>query len=391
MELSKSPQGSCVLKTDCAGVDTSKFEFSFDCESSPGNRLRHSFGVGGFDDQEEFDTSIKCSKCIEPVPVSTHMEVPPAKANAANQVPVTANPVHAPTSVIKDTTSNVERMNSRGPPEPTTSMHVHFLAGAAQRKVEDATVAKYGPANCVSTWRNADSGHCTVETKCSGQDTSKYMFGLICLDDKGIKTRHLFGVDSFDSEETFDTLIVCKECLALDNVTKATELEAENAELAGEVNALATEVGSIKNTFQDLDKDVKKLKETVAAKEGGSKEGEGEKKDAEKKEPEKKEGEAATTELYLTDRDVDENLPSDSIAKSHLKGSASHVKRQRKSQKKKRQRHQKSQDVIEQDEDDDDDEENEDAKPTHTFSKKAAEKADSNDDYDESSDDEADD
>merc|ERR1719262_138484 len=145
-------------------------------------------------------------------------------------------------------------------------MHVHFLSSSADSKKEKATTVKYGPEDCVSTWRDGKTGHCQVKTNCTGIDTTTYMFGLICENDDG-KTRHLFGKDSFDSEETFDTLIPCKTCLALDNVTKATELEAENAELATEVNALATEVGAIKETYQGIEKDVTKLNEAVVAKE----------------------------------------------------------------------------------------------------------------------------
>merc|ERR1711937_1005201 len=55
--------GTCVLQTNCAGVDTSKFEFAFDCLSSAGLLQKHSFGFGGFDDIEEYDTAVKCKEC----------------------------------------------------------------------------------------------------------------------------------------------------------------------------------------------------------------------------------------------------------------------------------------------------------------------------------------
>ena len=35
----------------------------------------------------------------------------------------------------------------------------------------------------------------------------RYNFGLTCVDSEGSTTRHLFGVNSFDPEETFDTLV----------------------------------------------------------------------------------------------------------------------------------------------------------------------------------------
>jgi len=372
------------------GVDTSKFEFTFDCETSPGERLRHSFGVGGFDEQEEFDTSIKCSKCIEPQPVSAHQEA------------TKPSPVHVKASVSASPASTTERMDSRGVVEEETPMHVHFLSSKTEEKTKEATV-KYGPDDCVSTWRDEKSGHCIVKTDCTGKDTTEYMFGLICEDDNG-KTRHLFGKDSFDAKETFDTLIPCKKCLALDNVTKATELEAENAELAKEVEALATEVGTVKKTYEGIQSDVKKLNEAVAEKEGGgekkeekTEEKKEEAKPEEKKEeakPEEKKEEEKAASFYLTDRDVDENLPYDSIVKSHLKGSASQVKKQRSSnQKKQRQRHQKThEDEAEGDDnEDDDDAEDEDTVSQRNFrhasQKRSTAKEDNSDDTDDSSED----
>jgi len=74
-------------------------------------------------------------------------------------------------------------------------------------------VAKFGPGNCISTWRNAD-GHCEIETQCQDRDISKYAVKFICIDDGGEKVRHVFSQGSFDSEEQFDTLIECRKCLA---------------------------------------------------------------------------------------------------------------------------------------------------------------------------------
>jgi len=76
-----------------------------------------------------------------------------------------------------------------------------------------AEVAKFGPGNCIGTWRNED-GHCEVETKCKEHDISKYPVKFICMDDGGEKVRHVFAAGSFDPEEQFDTLIECKKCLA---------------------------------------------------------------------------------------------------------------------------------------------------------------------------------
>merc|ERR1719214_490942 len=122
VQLSLSQQGSCVLTTNCAGIDTSKLEFSFDCESASGNRLRHSFGVGGFDDQEEFDTSIKCSKCIAP-------ETGMTTALGAHKEVIAPHP--------KQEKDAKERMDTRGVVPEETPMHVHFLSRAADTKKDE--------------------------------------------------------------------------------------------------------------------------------------------------------------------------------------------------------------------------------------------------------------
>merc|ERR1711904_352487 len=57
--------GTCVIKTNCNGIDISMFEFVFDCETSQ-DIQRHTFGRGGFDDVDDFDTNVKCVKCIPP-------------------------------------------------------------------------------------------------------------------------------------------------------------------------------------------------------------------------------------------------------------------------------------------------------------------------------------
>lgn len=78
---------------------------------------------------------------------------------------------------------------------------------------QSSKLAKFGPGNCIATWRNED-GHCNVETHCKDHDISKYAVKFICIDDGGEKVRHVFAAGSFDPEEQFDTLIECKKCLA---------------------------------------------------------------------------------------------------------------------------------------------------------------------------------
>lgn len=73
--LSRTVAGSCMITTSCQGQDTSKTEFAFNCVSEQGASQIHSFGFGGFEDNEEFDTEVRCARCEgqmsggEPAPV----------------------------------------------------------------------------------------------------------------------------------------------------------------------------------------------------------------------------------------------------------------------------------------------------------------------------------
>jgi len=70
VSLELSGSGTCVITTDCQGQDTSNVEFAFDCEGAEGDAvMRHSFGRGGFDANEQFDTEVRCSRCSAPSPL----------------------------------------------------------------------------------------------------------------------------------------------------------------------------------------------------------------------------------------------------------------------------------------------------------------------------------
>jgi hypothetical protein len=74
-------------------------------------------------------------------------------------------------------------------------------------------VARFGPNQCVSTWRNED-GHCEIATRCQAGAIKDYPIKLLCKDSDGQMVRHVFAPGSFDPEEQFDTLIPCEACLA---------------------------------------------------------------------------------------------------------------------------------------------------------------------------------
>lgn len=145
-------------------------------------------------------------------------------------------------------------------------------------------VAKFGPANCISTWRNED-GHCEVETQCKDEDISKYAVKFICIDAGGEKVRHVFAMGSFDPEEQFDTLIECNKCLAEKQETiqiisdippakkgtkksaKAAKLEEEPEQLGGAPLAeLRDEVKELEVFMMNTSAELQKLNAKVYSK-----------------------------------------------------------------------------------------------------------------------------
>merc|ERR1719235_2223553 len=107
-----------------------------------------------------------------------------------------------------------------------------------------ANVTKFGPGDCVSTWRDEKTGTCIVQTACGGQNTEDHMFGLICKkgEGPGSLVRHTFGKDSFAEKETFDTLITCDECHSMGYVKE----DPPEKPLYEMVKDLASVVGAVK-------------------------------------------------------------------------------------------------------------------------------------------------
>lgn len=271
VSISRSQQGTCVIATKCEdGVNLDKLEFAFDCETNA-QIQKHSFGVGGFDSIEEFDTGIKCGQC---------------------QVPQN---------------HKVHKVTKR-PHKALKKSAVHMF-GKRSATNEDALVDKYGPGDCVETFRST-TGTCIVKTQCKDQDINDYDFGLLCVHNvtSGDNVRHLFGKKSFDPEEEFDTLIKCEKCLGMKaESTAATAVDAnvKSEDLVKKVNTLVDEVGAMQTGLEKIKDDVKVLNEKVPKlyTEGASKEGEakdGESKDEAKKEEKKDEGETEEKKLFLS-------------------------------------------------------------------------------------------
>jgi hypothetical protein len=119
--------------------------------------------------------------------------------------------------------------------------------------------AFYGPGGCVATFRSPD-GTCVMQTRCAEQKTDDYEYGLTCVDDKGVSTRHLFGAGSFDAVETFDTLIKCDLCLGVDTGKATPEVK----ELADDVFALQNEMKVLKDDVDLIKDKLEATEETTA-------------------------------------------------------------------------------------------------------------------------------
>jgi len=202
VSLTRSAAGTCVIETDCAAPDIQNFTFDFICTDGVGTKVQHSFGEGNFDPKENFDTGVTCAEC-EPTEGGVLVE--------------------------------------------TKSEEGETKAAAPEANVPPSDAAFYGPGGCVATYRSG-AGTCVIQTRCTGKDTTEYNFGLTCVDAEGSTTRHLFGVNSFDPEETFDTLVECKLCLGLDGDDAAknvTALTKSVQELQGEMKEIQADVATI--------------------------------------------------------------------------------------------------------------------------------------------------
>lgn len=260
--LTRSSAGSCVISTDCEGADLSQTEFSFDCIRKGGEIVRHSFGTGGFDPSEEFDTEVKCDRCETTSPADVVMKpaapapkkevVAPAPKIVVSEKPKTEVPHTVPAPVVFKAKQR-QQLATNATAESTAK--ATFWPFTSAEKKEEPEVVKYGPNGCVSTWRSSE-GHCIMRTNCKKEDITKYEFGLVCVDKVGSPVRHLFGQDSFDPEETFDTLIKCDKCLGLEDIPDAVALN-------GEVMTLSKDIGNLKAVMKNISINVQMLNAEV--------------------------------------------------------------------------------------------------------------------------------
>jgi len=253
--IKRSPEGNCIIHTECAGQDTSSFDFSFQCVSArkalrPAAVTLHSMGVGSFGEEDELDTEVQCARCLPPgygfpkeasTPAQTQAVAKPAPA------PNSRLPALSPAATAKQNqivaAVGVQSAKQDAVAEPS-------LDSSRIGPPQDVEVATYGPSNCVQTWRSPESKTCIIRTDCLPETVlSVYNFGFLCEDEEGDVTRHLFGQDSFSHQETFDTEISCSKCLALKDSMDATK---EVASLKKKVEELTIQLKAVKNILRGL-------------------------------------------------------------------------------------------------------------------------------------------
>jgi len=88
VSVERSATGSCVVHTNCHGLDLSQYDFKFDCVEGPTARQTHSLGVGSFDETEDFDTDVQCQQCLPPPQVDHSLTGKPSKQGTAKKVDV---------------------------------------------------------------------------------------------------------------------------------------------------------------------------------------------------------------------------------------------------------------------------------------------------------------
>lgn len=251
VSLLRSDAGSCVIKTLCKGIDTNKFEFALNCWNPPSNIVRHSFGFGGFDVEEEFDTGIRCERCEAPAQL-TAASIPDTVAAQMTPAQVAGG---SPSARLARQASTIAQVEAVAPE------NIGAVSAVAISPILPPA-AHYGPGKCVATWRDSQTGHCIMRTKCTEEEMSNYEYGLICLDQEGEPIKHLFGKGSFDPEETFDTLLVCAEC---DGADGPPARRGSNIATSGipTMNDIRDDVAELKGQFQKMTNLVEALNKEV--------------------------------------------------------------------------------------------------------------------------------
>mmetsp|Transcript_16787 Transcript_16787/g.46206 ORF Transcript_16787/g.46206 Transcript_16787/m.46206 type:complete len:364 (-) Transcript_16787:194-1285(-) len=233
ISLGKSNLGTCVITTHCGKEDLSKVEFSFAClnKGGPMPKAVHTYGIGGFNTEEVFDSGVPCDNCTT--------------VNFARR---SGGPL------AHDEIANVSQ-RLKGSMDVRHGPHHHDRSAAPKAPAASTPVAFFGPSACVSTYLSP-LNTCIIKTRCRGVDLSNFAVGVTCLDQTGDYTRYLFGKNGFDAEEVFDTTLKCKACIGvgdqpsyqLNGLIPKTIVE-DLSSLKSELKSLRDEVTILKGSY----------------------------------------------------------------------------------------------------------------------------------------------
>mmetsp|Transcript_49494 Transcript_49494/g.105816 ORF Transcript_49494/g.105816 Transcript_49494/m.105816 type:complete len:496 (+) Transcript_49494:205-1692(+) len=251
VSLSRSAEGTCVIDTDCS-ANISETEFAFVC-FNPGSSVPHalhSFGRGGFAQKESFDTGVSCGSCTSvEYALSAGGPLLSAKSAATGGFSPLRSDEGASNFAAGEGNASTEGEISRG-----------SAVSAAARRVQTAF---YGPSACIATYLS-DRGTCMIETRCSGiAGLPEFTVGLTCLDQTGDYTRYLFGKDSFQPEEVFDSTLRCQACLGVGD-EPVQQLRTLVPKL------LVEDVGMLKEEVRTLRQEVRLLRLSYASRIAGN-------------------------------------------------------------------------------------------------------------------------
>jgi len=272
VSVERSSTGTCVLRTQCkTDTDLETTEFAFLCVLGNGDVQKHSYGQGGFDAEESYDSSVACDQCLGPnqaPQVALHASATAAVKQAGDEkvqdegkddeedakAPAAA-PAAAPAKKADKPKGLPVDLKTDGKPWKDDKEREKYLQGLVAKPPHN--VSFYGPDNCVQTYLG-DKGTCIMETKCKEKAIQDHELGLTCVEKDGKSARHLFGKNAFNPEEKFDTLIDCEICLGLDVAKLDKPMSIKDT-----ITSLKTEVDELKKSMESVSGDVKKLNEKV--------------------------------------------------------------------------------------------------------------------------------
>lgn len=274
--ISQSKNKTCVFNTNCKKEDIAQFEFAFTCTTADKEVAKHSFGLGGFDEKETFDTEVACETCGPP-PEAVAGKVVMKKRNATvtphkpkeekPDGPKEKKPKVKNKKKPKKITKHVTNLHSKAAQDSQEEAKQAPVINEVEMKEDDADWYKLvlkeskvetGPDNCVSIFRKKDSSTCVIHTDCEKEHMDSYEFGLDCVDKNNMQVRHLFGRDSFLPNEWFDTLITCNLCLA------NSYSDTDTVQMDARLDKLEKSVTKLKDTMTTLEDKVDKVAKAEA-------------------------------------------------------------------------------------------------------------------------------